>query len=181
MKHSVESRCAKTGPEWSLSFAYHYNWCMQEPDDDVVRRALSTRNFEAMHCEEGAQRGATSDTMFPPVVTDEQPGAAATNFPPVVDDATAGAPSGALPPVVEDKAAPDPTPDFPPVAATKGSTDTDKKSDATEAVESSQLRETQTPRYRRSQRQAPAWRSSLAGKGAARRKTHRRPSAAEPR
>ena len=136
VKHSVESRCAKTGPEWSLSFAYHYNWCMQEPDDDVVRRALSTRNFEAMHCEEGAQRGATSDTMFPPVVTDEQPGAAATNFPPVVDDATAGAPSGALPPVVEDKAAPDPTPDFPPVAATKGSTDTDKKSDATEAVES---------------------------------------------
>jgi hypothetical protein len=132
VNHSVENRCAKTGAEWSPSFDYHYHWCMQEPDLDAVRRALSTRNFEAMHCEEGAKGAtATSDTGFPPIVADEQPG---TNFPPVVDDAT---PSGAPSPVVEDKAAPAPTPESPPVAAAKGSTGTDKKSDATEAAESS--------------------------------------------
>jgi hypothetical protein len=132
VNHSIQNRCAKTGPAWSSSFAFHYNWCMQEPDLDAVRRTLSSHNLEAMHCQAGAPGGAaTSATVFPPVVADE-PAAGGTEFPPVVDDATAAAPAGAAPPVVE--GAPAPTANFPPVAGAKESTDTKKKSDATEAA-----------------------------------------------
>ncbi len=129
INYSVQNHCAKTGLEWSPSFAYHYDRCMQEPDLDAVRRALSTHNLEAIHCREGAQgTDAPSDGLFPPVITDEQP-AAATNFPPVLDDATAATAAGAAPPVVDDKATRAQTPGSPPVAG-------DRKSDTTEAAQS---------------------------------------------
>ena len=90
---------------------------------------------------------------FPPVVSGDQPDAAAEKFPPVVDDATSAASAGAAPPVVEDEGAQAPTPNFPPVADTKELTDTDKKTDAAKAGESSSSERHSSERHRRHARE----------------------------